>query len=418
MDARDIPPTVARADPAYAYRDLLERAASDAAFFWHLRSLAVDKSRHAAADLATLERRLDARLNLLLSSSELGWSICESALAAPEAGDIFVAAVVALRGNDMARIRTAVQLGLGSSGTAKGLISAFGWLPADIAQPWTARLLHGKDMNHKYLGVAACSVRRDDPGELLSDILNREDCRAHAPLYERALRLVGELHRQELLPVLHGAMGARESSSIFWAIWSAVLLGQRALAEDLRPFVLGPGPYRARAIQLAFRVLPAERGREWISALARDPAQARAAIAAAGVLGDPQAVRWLIDKMSDAATARLAGDAFAAITAIDLEEHRLIQSPPGDEVDDVDAGIDEDRDLPWPDAEKVAAWWRHQGHRFAAGRRYLLGRPLSPEWLRHLLKDGAQRGRYAAALELALTEPGARLVNTRARTIA
>ena len=63
--AMDIPTKAPRANPVRAYRDVFERGATDAAFLWLLRSIAVDQPHYSPADLAELEQRLDAQLDLL-----------------------------------------------------------------------------------------------------------------------------------------------------------------------------------------------------------------------------------------------------------------------------------------------------------------------------------------------------------------
>ena len=419
-------PTPTAAVPAghvmRAYRETFECAVVDAAFLWLRRVYAVDAPHYTRSDLAELEQRLDAQLDILMSSPDLGWSACEAALELQQPGEAFTAAVVALRSHDIGKIQTVIQSGLAAPDTFPGLVSAFGWLPGEIARPWVERLLKGKDMNHKYLGVAAASVRREDPGEILTDILKREDCRQHAPLHARALRLVGELRRQDLMPALQQNLSAKDPVIFFWASWSGILLGQQALVTNLRAQVLKPGPLQVRAIQLAFRVLPVEQGREWISALAQDPANGRAVITATGILGDPHAVNWLIAKMTEPKFARLAGESFSFITGIELEKHELVQLPapvqapvPNDDPEDQDAGLDEDENLPWPDAEKIAALWRKHGQHFLVGRRYFLGKAIVPDWLRNRLQEGTQRQSHAAALELALIDTQSRLVNTRTR---
>ena len=404
----------------HAYRDLFEQLAIEAAWAWLRRSMALDQPHYTLADIAGMEHHLAASLKGLTTSIDLGWECSEPALSLGEPGEQFTATVIALHTHDVRRIQTVVETGLNDPRATPGLISALGWLPGEIAQPWIERLLKGKDLNHKYLGVAACSIRREDPGELLTGILKRDDCRQHAKLHARALRLAGELRRRDLLPQLQTSLGATEPPFAFWANWSSILLDQRDLVKNLRPFVLKPGPYRARAIQLAFRVLPIEQGREWISALAKDPGSVRAVITAAGVLGDPHAVNWLINQMTDLEHARLAAEAFTLITGIDPDKSKWTPAPqripvPSDNPDDNDIGLDEDQNLPWPDTEKIATVWRNHGANFKAGQRYFLGKAITPEWLKHRIIEGNMRQRHAAALELALIDPPSRFINTRAK---
>ena len=408
-----------------AYRDLYEYGAIDSAFLWRLRSIAVNQPHFTLDELAQLERRLDTQLDALMTSLAHGWEICRAALELQQPGEVFTATVFAMRSRDISKVQLAVESGLAHPRTFEGLVSALGWLPSEVVKPWIERLLIGKDMKHKHLGVAAASVRREDPGQLLTDILQRGDCRQYAPLNARALRLVGELRRLDLMPALQLNMTSDDSASAFWAVWSSILIGQHTLAQHLRPYVLSPGPNQARAIQLAFRVLPVEHGREWISALAQNPLNQRAVIQATGVLGDPHAVNWLIGKMAEPKLARLAGEAFTFITGIDLEKHDLSKLPsagdaagPNDDPGDSFVGLDEDENLPWPDADRVAALWRNQGRYFLVGRRYFLGKPIAPDWLKSVLTDGTQRQRHAAALELALIDAQSPLINTQAKVIA
>lgn len=407
----------------HAYRDFFEQLVIEAAFAWQRRTTALDAPHYTSVDLAEMERRLAALLKGLTSSIELGWACCEAALAEQGAGEQFTATVIAFNTGDSERIKIAVEAGLSDPRATKGLISALGWLPDPIARPWIARLLQGKDMNHKYLGVAACGLRRENPGEQLNDILAREECRAHVKLHARALRLVGELRRDDLSPIVEAAMGDTDSTIAFWSTWSSILLGHHAAVKHLRPFVFKPGPYRARALQMALRILPLEEGRAWISALAQDPANIRVAIAASGVLGDPRAANWLIEKMTDPRLARLAGEAFANITGIDLDGCNLTLAPeqrlaPLDTPDGDDIGFHEDQNLPWPDAGKVAALWRNRGPNFKVGQRYFLGKVMTPDRLKLTIADGTMRQRHAAALALALIDRRSRFINTRARSIA
>jgi uncharacterized protein (TIGR02270 family) len=194
------------------------------------------------------------------------------------------------------------------------------------------------------------------------------------------------------------------------------------LAGKLTPYILATGNYQKQAINLAFRVLPVERARELIAQLGKEPQQVRAVIKACAVLGDPHAVNWLIARMADDSVARPSGEAFAQITGIDLESNGLIREISDeeriaeiDEEGDDGLSVDEDENLPWPDAAKVKSIWINLGHRFIAGQRYFMGKNISAELLKDKLKTANQRQRHAAALELALIDSSGFLQNTRGR---
>lgn len=406
----------------HAYRDMYEQGVAEASFLWLLRSLKIEQPQHTVTVVAELETRVQNELDGLMTSPDLGWACCEPTLAFGEPGEQFTATVIALRSHETRHIQTAVETGLSNRRATQGLISALGWLESDIVQPWIGRFLNSKDLNHKFLGIAACSVRREDPGELLTSILKREDCQKHTALHARALRLIGECRRRDLMNALQAAAGSQEPSMAFWAHWSTILLGQHTAVKNLQPLVFKRGPFQARAIQLAFRVLPIEQAREWISAMAKDPENARAVIIATGVLGDPHAVNWLIGKMADPLLARLAGEAFTFITGVDLVQHQPHEDPhnggapiPNDDENDAQVDMDDDENLSWPDGEKIAALWRYHGANFRVGQRYFLGKPITPDWLRSQINAGTLRQRHAAALELALIDPLSRLINTRAK---
>lgn len=407
-----------------AYKGSYEQCVDVASFLWVLRSLAVNKPHYTVQDVQASEQRIELQHDSILTSIDDGWAACEAALEIGEAGEVFTATVIAVRSHAMANIQKAVEVGLVNEAATGGLISAMGWLPAELANPWIQRFLAGKDLRHKFLGIAACSVRRQDPGEVLNAILQRDDCLQNDKLHARALRLVGELRRQDLMPALMAAANSKNDNIVFWAAWSAILLGHKSSVDFLKPSLLKAGPNQERAIQLVFRVLPIEKARSWISDMAKIKELDRAVVKATGVLGDPHAVNWLITKMQDPKLARLAGEAFSFITGIDLEQRQLIVALPGNKLQgpndnpaDDNVTLDADEDLPLPAAHKVAELWQRYGQNFTVGQRYFLGRLLSVDALKGCLSHGYQRQRHAAALELALIDTGQRYVNTRARVL-
>ncbi len=407
------------------YRNVYEQYVDDASFLWILRSIAMEQPHYKASDILELEQRIEGRLDGLMTSIDIGWKACEKALELQESGEVFTSMVIAMRSHEAGKIKTAVDVGLENELALPGLISAMGWLPDEIANPWMERFLKGKEMNHKYLGLASCSVRRQDPGEALVTILQRDDCLQHEKLYARALRLVGELRRQDCMPAISAAMNDENENISFWATWSAALLGHRSSVQNLQSLVFKSGPHQNQAIELAFRVLPIEQARKWISKLSEDESQVRAGIKATGDLGDPHAINWLISKMQDSKVAKLAGESFSYITGVDFKTHHLLVDESDsylaiskDDANEGSVDLDEDENLPYPNAEKVAAIWRNHGQNFIVGRRYFMGHPVTPELLKETLVGGSQRQRHAAAMELALNENDVQLPNTRAKVLA
>jgi uncharacterized protein (TIGR02270 family) len=415
---------IAQDNKMNAYRDIYEQYVDNASFLWILRSVAINQPHYTKADIYELEQRIEAQLDGLMTSVEVAWEICLEALELEEPGEVFTSTIIAFRSHDATKVQKAIEAGLSSDETFKGLVSALGWLPDKFVHPWVKKFLSSKDLNHKYLALASCSVRRENPGEHLNRMLARDDCKQHTKLYTRALRLIGELRRQDLMPALEEAMEADDEDIKFWSNWSAILLGNFKAVENLEPYIFKTGPHQNNAINIAFRVLPIEQARVWISKLSNYKEQTHAILKATGILGDPHAVNWLILKMRESAISRLAAESFTMITGFDLKENNLIgelpahlELQPNDEAGDADVSLDEYENLLWPDYEKVSAFWIHNGSNFIAGHRYFMGKSISQDTLNDKIINAFQCQRHAASMELALSSSGLPLQNTRARVV-
>lgn len=413
-----------------SHTHILEQYADDASFLWILRNNAVNQPHYYPSDLAELDQRIDANLDGLMTDPEESWETCESSLVLQQPGEVFVAAVLAFRSLDVRKIQIAVEAGLSDPHALKGLISAMAWLPGRLVHSWIKKFLTSKDLDHKYLALSVCSARREDPREYLTAILQRPDCLAHKKLHARALRLVGELKRFDLISSLRNGASAEDETIQFFAHWSAVLLGDKSQVAILQDWVVTPNPMQREAVELCFRVLSSENAKDWITRLAKNPANQRMLIQAAGVMGDPQAINWLLSQMRIPALTRLAGDAFATITGIDLTSHKLVLEDipeldellPDDGAQNEDIEMSDDQNLPFPDTAKIAAVWQKYQQRFAPGHRYFMGQILSAtpqtfDHLTHVYNTGTQRQRAAAALELAIQQPSQFLLNHAAKEV-
>jgi uncharacterized protein (TIGR02270 family) len=180
-------------------------------------------------------------------------------------------------------------------------------------------------------------------------------------------------------------------------------------------------PLQMRAIALVPRVLMGDPARRWLKALSEDDGRLRALMTAVGAFGDPYYVPWLIGQMQAPAVARLAGEAFAMITGVDLAYQDLegdrpngFEAGPTENPEDEDVAMDPDEDLPWPNPELVGRWWNDNAAAFTPGTRYLCGKPVSAPHCQEVLRTGYQRQRIAGAFELALMRPNAVLFPTGA----
>lgn len=415
---------------ANAYRDITQQFVIDASFLWLLRSISVKQPHFYLDDLTTLENRVNANLDGAMCDFESAWDICLEELVYEQAGETFTAAMIAFRSRDMSKIKHIVEHAFCNEQTFEGSVSAIAWLPKQLNKEWLEKFLVSKDLNHKHLAIAVCSALRKNPSKVLFELFEREDCVAHTPLLARMIRLVGELKLYAFANHLQKHTAHALPEVQFWANWSLVMLGEHKQVLNLIPFIQQQTPFQHQAIEMAFKILPIANSRAWISQHVQKPEMLRVIIRSTGVLGDTHAIPWLIEKMKNFETAKIAGEAFTLITGIDLERYELSIDPPkvialvpNDENDDANTDLDEDENLPFPDVNKINHTWLHYRDRYKPETRYIMGidvtenNPDTVSKLNNMLKQANQRQRASIALTLALLDPQSPFVNVKARSV-
>ncbi|MCH8503534.1 MAG: TIGR02270 family protein, partial [Ectothiorhodospiraceae bacterium] len=263
------------------------------------------------------------------------------------------------------------------------------------------------------------ATQRADPGRVLVESLQAESPELRAT----ALRVAGVLGRNDLLPIVLEQLQDDDALVRFHAACAATLLGDETVAPRQALSCVETGRLREaeRALRIALRALPLNEALPWVGRLARRPETLRHAVTACGVIGDPEAVPWLLEQMRVPEISRVAGEAFTMITGVDLAYEDLegewpegFQAGPTENPEDEDVAMDPDEDLPWPDPVLVTDWWSSHRERFSPGQRYLVGNRIGREHLQWVLRHGMQRQRAAAALELKLLHPAEPLFETRA----
>jgi uncharacterized protein (TIGR02270 family) len=396
---------------------IVEQHAEDAAFLWRRRDEASRAPHYDLADLCAIDERVEAHLDGLRVAGDLGWEICEAALDEEDAGAIFTAAVLAVERGDVPGIARVLDGGGAVPVPSPGFMSALGWVAFDNV----ARILPGLldplcPASLRHLGIAACAAHRRDPGAALTQALFDADLRLRA----RALRAVGELGRTDLLRDILEELGSADEGCRFAAAWSAALLGDPAAVEVLRAIASAGGERSERACSLAVRRLDPKDGADFLDFLGKRSELPRAAIVGAGALGDPSLAPWLIQCMDTPALARIAGESWSTITGIEIVGALAGGPPEGfsagptDDPADEDVAMDPDEKLTWPNAAAVRRLWTTRGPAFRPGVRYLLGSPMTPEWLQRVLGEAGQRRRAAAAMEITIRTPGTALFEVRA----
>ena len=396
--------------------------AEELPFLWATRDRAVGEAHYTLDSLRRLDDRVQAHLEGLRAADTTGWRLARARLENPEPGAIFSLGALAFCGTSRDQAHAALVAADATAGGARGLLSALAWIDRERAWPWTQLLLQARLPSHRGLAVSALGLlRAAQPDELLPALADGDEA-----LRAQALRTAGECRLQALAEPARDLLQDADEHCRFRAAWALTLLGDAQGIEALLGFGAEPGPWTHAALALGLRAAPLPRARETVRQLARHPRAQRLAVLATGVLGDPQALPWLLDRMADPLLSRLAGEAFSAIAGVDLAyEDLALEAPePPDEpelaedeasVADDDLPPAHDDSLPWPDAPKLAAWWQVRKPSLASGQRYLCGEPVSVETALHVLRHGRQRDRAAAALELALLQSGKPLFDVKAR---
>lgn len=396
---------------------IVDQHAEEAAFLWLLRDAAVGAPHYSLKDLAELDERVEAHIDGLRVAGAAGWDTCAAALEADEPGEVFAAGVLAFEDQGGERIARVVQGGMSSTENTRALVSALGWIDFERLRPLAETMMNANAAAYRQLGLAAAAIHRVDPGPALDRALNDEDPGVRV----RAIRAVGQLRRRDLAPALRRHFQSDDGEARFWSAWSGTLLGDREAGKMLVEHVNFPTPFRRTALDLVLRVLDCQAAGNWLKGLMQDPDNLRLVIEGTGIGGDPAYVPHLLRQMSAPEVARIAGEAFSMITGVDLAYDDLegdwpegFEAGPTEQPEDEDVAMDPDEDLPWPDPDLVEGWWQQNKGRFQPGIRFLCGEPITVDNCRRVLREGFQRQRHAAAIELALLSPAQQLFEVRA----
>ncbi|HZH13161.1 MAG TPA: TIGR02270 family protein [Archangium sp.] len=402
--------------------DHYEEHLDEAAFLWSQWEHALVAPDQVLSEVADTEERLFARLDgLVLGGTPVTERLLLPALESDEPERVTAATYTLLSqefpgGAELVRAAldtatpptlAAVQRALEVS--EKGALLA--WLP-DLLE-FEAPALQALALD------VLCSQGRDT-GVALARLLKHEEPRVVAAALRLSARLNHRLERDFLERVL-----ASPSPAVRDAAIEAGLLGNHRAA-----WLMCRAVVEGRAPQLRFpALLLALGGNEQDLSLLRRllsvPEHRPDVLWALGFSGQPVCADACLEWMEDDEVARLAAEAFCAITGLRLEG-RFVDSPEeeGDvlvalEEEDLDADLSSKPEdaLPYPRAAVVAAWWEEERHkRFSPGQRYLYGRPFSPEWLLEVSERAPMRRRHALALDVALRSRGLIRIPTRTFT--
>lgn len=387
---------------------IVSRHAEEAAFLWLLRDRAVSEPHYWPRQLADLEDRIEAHLDGLRIAGDAGWEQAVLQLEAGEPGEVFAAGVLAFEGNDSKRQQRVIDVATTKPALSRALAGALAWLPPSLAMLRIQNWFASKTAALRWIAVSVAAAQRRVVPQL-EGALYDDDPRVRA----RALRAVGELGEVKRLPLLRQNYRHAHPSVRYSACWAAALAcSDPAAVSELQTMALTDPVFAEPAAELAARRVSPAPAQTWLRTLMQVPEASRAALRAIAALGDPTHMPFVVTALCKLPLARLAGEAFELITGADLARDKLdapqpegFESGPSDHPDEAEVALDPDVNLLWPNADASENWWNRHKSTFQAGRRHFLGRPPTAEWLDEAWRNGKQRHRIAAALELAPQKP-------------
>ena len=398
--------------------------AGQAAFQWVSRAVVARSSAVTFEVLARVDDRLSTLISALSKRPGLAERFLEDQPAAFPSGHTFVTAAVALRSGAVGVFEALVKDLESRDELLPPLASALAWFQYEEVNAWVKHLLASEAPTAVRLGLLAAVAHRVNPGAPLNRALDAEDPR----LRGTALEAAGRLGARAFAPRLRAALEDEDVMCRFWGAWSTVRFGDGAGLSVLGRFASEGGPLGKPACDMVLRALDPVRAVHAHARLASVNGDKRLGVLAAGIIGDPALAEWLLGEMASPAVARPAGAAFCLMTGCDLRRNDLDADrppaapdpevvPPDESVsdgattqeaprlDDSSLAEESDDDLAWPDLVKLPRWWDSNRHAFVPGTRYLSGLPIRQAEMVHVLRQGNQQQRAAAALELALLDP-------------
>lgn len=400
--------------------DVFEEHLEEATWLWTQWERALVAPDYDLAETAELEARLLAHLGgLVEGGAPVAESLLRPELESEERARVCAVCFVLLAKAVPDDLRALVRgAGPQQQAAVRRALELCGQERLDAV---LSPLLAVEDAEVKATALEALVFRSDVQDSVLSSFLLSEDARVRIA----ALRGLRELPRLEPRNPLPQALSSAHPGIRDAAIELGLTLGAREAWDACRKAVeAGDKHAREPMVLWALGCEEAELG--LLTALLRVPERRTEALWALGFSGRVSAaeacLEWMGEK--DTEVARLAGEAFCAISGLRLEGANVLLPEEAPEepipLEQEDLGADlvprPEDDLPRPAAESVARWWHEARGRFTRGTRYLMGHPFNADVLLAALERGPMRRRHVMARELALRSRRTLSIPTRALT--
>ncbi len=387
----------------------------DAPFAWVMRNKAVVSSRYRRDDIAFFDRRMENYLCLLV---QLDLSLDDGLQRIPldDWGGVFVHTWLALEQSDDAALLRLPTL-FTTPTHWEECVAALSYHSPD-ALNWALPLLGqheaGLADNCFHASLAALGNQRMCVNrEALEHALRSDNVRTLAT----ALALVGDT-RMNMNANMDNWCRHSDVSVRFHAIRTAVLSGETARCRELGEYIVEDNPLFVEALLLLMPLYSADEASRVVHEINQSTLSPRIKLWTMAISGLVKHIPDIIAWSQVPEYCRLAGEAFACITGVDIEEDDL--SPL---LEDSDLPVakstdswyrDYEADLPVPGVDELRVWWAEHQHYFTA-ERYLMGLEFGSSTFDTVLNNGNQLQRRIAAVARALNDKTQVVFNVKQR---
>ena len=399
--------------------DVVEEHFNESEFLFEQWDRALHSPKYNLTELgATLEQRLAAHLDgLVVGGRPVAKRTLEPELEnASEPNRTIVAALALLFMEEEKRANHVIELVQRTEGPLQEALSRALTL-ANVTQ--LDRLLQGRfresrSDTEKAVFLDILTGRGVDPGESLRPCFESRN----PQLVGAALKAAGRFARREMLGIVDKLLRADHRPTRPIALGAGLALGSRN-AWKLCRVVVKDWNRDEPDLLLMIAILGRPEDHQLLYAQLDNPARTERILWNLGFCGTLEAGDACLARLQsdNKRVAKVAAEALAWIGGFDLNSNEF-QAPASEveedetlaeaEESDLETNLKLDGvdDLPVPNREAIAQWWKENRERLPKDGRQVFGRPFSAEAMVHALEAAALWRRHGVALELSIRTGG------------
>ncbi len=379
--------------------DVVEEHLDEAEFLWSSWERGLTAANLTLADLAVgAEARMRAHIDgLVVAAPAVVERLLAPALHDYQRDRAAAAAWAWLAiAGDRAVPALCEHLGRADPPECQGIARALGLYEGEVVGQ-VESLLRAESAAAQAAALAVFAAQRRSPGSVLAELVEQW---FHGPADSDVVqRRVACVELGVPAALLAGLAGEFGEAGFDLALWTGLRRGFTAARE-----AVWRSPER-RSAALVLGACGGERGlRTLLAGLGSAPA---AVLWGLGFSGRRAAADACVEWLAHAELGPLAAESLAAITGLDLEGERMTIRRDSEEPDDDEIpATSVDDGLPYPDSERVRAWWSANRSRFEAEGRYFFGVRAESGGVGSALERAAMRRQPGLAFELAMRTRG------------